>query len=659
MKITSRFRQIKISTRILYMIIMLVLLIFGIVSIFALSFNDAKKYSITQIGQTIMDYQKEKLQIATHSMAVGLGDMINDTLSQEQKEEFVINAIDNIRFEEDGSGYFFVYRGTINIAHPIKKEFRGTDRSDSEDPNGVKYVKLLSEKADKGGGFVEYSFDKPGKGIQPKISYCEMIPGTDMWISSGVYVDNIIENQLVVEKEFNSKNNQTLLRIFIIVFIVLFVIVIPFSITVRKSIKKGVEETIKVTTAFSSGDFFIEMPESHKDELGIINESLNNLKTNLVKAADFAEKIGEGVFDVDFSVLGSNDVLGNSLVRMRDSLKNAKHEESLRQKEEEKRNWATIGQAKFADILRQDNSDINKLSFNVILNLVKYLNANQGGLFILNDDNQMDLFLELKACYAYDRQKFMTKKILPGEGLVGTCYLEKNKIYLTDVPQDYIHITSGLGQENPDCILIVPLVFNESVFGVIEIASFERFEDYQIAFVEKVAESIASTISTVKINLRTSFLLEQSQQQAEEMKAQEEEMRQNMEEMNATQEEMARKEGKLKSLTETADSFLCIAEYDSNGCFVKINQNYIDVLGYSLNDLVGKPFHSVINIKSASPTAGISAFLEKINNGEVVKSESEKVKKNGEIIKIRSIANPVIENGSLIRIVEFFFVIGN
>jgi PAS domain-containing protein len=223
--------------------------------------------------------------------------------------------------------------------------------------------------------------------------------------------------------------------------------------------------------------------------------------------------------------------------------------------EDKKRNWATEGMAKFGEILRTNNNDVQKLSDEIIANLVKYLKANQGALYIIDDTDSEEATMSMTACYAWDKKKYLNQKIYRGEGLAGQCWQEMDAIYLTDVPQNYIRITSGLGDANPSCILIVPLKVNDQIFGVVELASFNILNEHEVEFVKKISESIASTISTVKINERTTKLLEESQQMTEEMRAQEEEMRQNMEELQATQEGMTRvvkeaqdKEGYLNNL---------------------------------------------------------------------------------------------------------------
>jgi putative methionine-R-sulfoxide reductase with GAF domain len=224
--------------------------------------------------------------------------------------------------------------------------------------------------------------------------------------------------------------------------------------------------------------------------------------------------------------------------------------------EEEKRTWAVKGVAEVAKILREDDNIVN-IADKVLVYLVKVLNANQAGLFLVEGETP-DHFLEMKACYAYQRKKYLKKSIAIGEGLVGQCYLEQAYIYLTDVPEDYILIGSGLGDSKPRCILIVPLIANEKVYGVMELASFKLFQDYEINFLLEVGENIAMTVRSIKMNEQTQMLLYETQAMTEQMKGQEEEMRQNMEEIAATQEELLRREEELKLELQTKNEEIAI-----------------------------------------------------------------------------------------------------
>lgn len=269
-----------------------------------------------------------------------------------------------------------------------------------------------------------------------------------------------------------------------------------------------------------------------KSQLKTLNDTLNVKESTISHATGLVKEIEKG--NLDFEVDQSkNDELSSALLSMRDQLKSF-------ELAERERNWTTEGLSKFVDILRGSSNDIKALGEDIISNLVKYLNANQGALFIMNNDNPSEVFLELTACYAYNRKKYAQRKISIGEGLVGQSVIEKDTIYLTEIPENYIRITSGLGEATPRSILLVPLKMNGEVYGVVEIASFHHILPYQIAFVERLGESIASTISSVKVNQKTKVLLEESQSQTEELRAQEEEVRQNMEELSATQEEMSR-----------------------------------------------------------------------------------------------------------------------
>lgn len=266
-------------------------------------------------------------------------------------------------------------------------------------------------------------------------------------------------------------------------------------------------------------------------------ESQSKAVTSLTS---FVESISSGNYNVELTMEGESN-LSTTLLTMRDKLR-------ANAEDDRRRNWSTTGLAQIGEILRNSSSNSTELFDSIIKFVVKYTKSNQGGLFVLNEENESDKYLELVACYAFERKKFLKKQVQVGEGLIGQCYLEGQRIYLLEVPQEYITITSGLGGSNPNALLIVPMKVNDRIYGVIELATFGKFDDYEIELVEKLAESIGSTISTVRVNESTRMLLERTQQQAEEMRSQEEEMRQNMEELEATQEEMRRKEKHIQEM---------------------------------------------------------------------------------------------------------------
>jgi hypothetical protein len=208
------------------------------------------------------------------------------------------------------------------------------------------------------------------------------------------------------------------------------------------------------------------------------------------------------------------------------------------QEEERKRQWMSEGLAQTVNIFREYD-DLQAMGDRIIAHIVHYLSANQGGLFVVGKKEDKEC-LRLLACYAYERKKYEEKTIAIGQGLLGQTYLEKKHTYLTNIPENYVNITSGLGEATPGALLIVPLIINEEVEGILELASFQEFKPHEIEFIQMLSENIAATLRNGRVSAQTKVLLEETQQQAEEMRAQEEEMRQNMEELQAMQEQSER-----------------------------------------------------------------------------------------------------------------------
>ncbi|MCS7018244.1 MAG: GAF domain-containing protein [Cytophagales bacterium] len=300
----------------------------------------------------------------------------------------------------------------------------------------------------------------------------------------------------------------------------------------------------------------IELSKNSPPEIAQLNNGINELSEIQNTMAVFASEVGKGNYNYQFTARSEADTLGIALLAMRDNLMRADREDTIR-------TWANEGQVKFGDIFRQYANDLEAFAYHSVAELVKYVGANQGFFFVLRDQDKEKPYLELIAAYAYEKRKYLHKQVPVGSGLLGQAVLEKHSLYFTDIPQNYVYITSGLGEATPGCLMIVPLMINDVVYGAIEIASFEPFEHYKIDFIEKIASNIAGTLAFAQNSEQTQRLLAETQSFAEQLRAQEEEMRQNMEELVATQEEMQRvqaeirkKEAGLTSLINNTDTYI-------------------------------------------------------------------------------------------------------
>jgi PAS domain S-box-containing protein len=384
-----------------------------------------------------------------------------------------------------------------------------------------------------------------------------------------------------------------------------------------------------------------------------IRKQRKHLKQEAAKSEqvhEFVENLRQDKFETDLNFNKRNDKLGQSLLRLRDYLIQSKKDIEQRRLEEEQRTWVTQGLAHFGELLRKENDNIEDLGYNIIRYLVDYMKINQAGFYLLNTINNNDRYFELTACVAYDRKKFADKRINWEEGLIGRCALEKETIHLTDVPDNYLNITSGLGDANPRSILIVPLKTNDEIYGVLEMASFKDFAEFEVEFVEKIAESIALTISSVHNTIRTTKLLKETQNQAERMLQQEEELRQNLEEMQATQEESDRREVEMKGILEAIEHAAISSEFETDGTLINVNQNFLRAFRYNPEEIEGQ------NLKIfffKDDVAEMDQILTDLRNGHNFKGRVRRRTKMGDEIYLLTTYTPVIDHeGEIIKILS-------
>lgn len=417
--------------------------------------------------------------------------------------KMTVENIRSIRFGDDG----YIWINEIDppytvVMHPISPHMEGTAQyfyiKETQQNVYEAFADVIHEN--NGSGFLEYDFYRPGSDERiPKLSFIKLYEPLGWVIGTGVYVD-YIDKMVAAKTEQLNKQTAEIIRYTILVGVLLIALASAALFFFGKNITDAIDRVRSQLYDMSKGRIVKRTEKIRQDEIGDMTQSLNGLIEGVTKYSEFALQIGEGNLQADFSTLSDDDTLGNSLLAMRSSLQNAAAEEEARRRENEKRNWANEGYTKFSELMRKSSDEINEMAFEIISNLVDYVGATQGGLFIYNNEDTKKPVIEMAASVAYGRRKFKEKQILPGDGLIGACFLEKKKIYMTDVPEEYTEIKSGLGTANPSSILILPLMIEDNVIGIIELAAFKKFEDFEIEFTEKVSESIAASVYAAKIN---------------------------------------------------------------------------------------------------------------------------------------------------------------
>ncbi len=447
------------------------------------------------------------------------------------------------------------------------------------------------------------------------------------------------EKEVVANLEDAESNITTLIAV---EFLIACIISLLIALYIIRSVLLRIK-FLKVQIREISHGNLPEQLEHSTDEMNSIIKALNELILNLKGITNFAEEVGKGQFDSEIAVFDNKGQLGESLAEMRTKLQNVSEEDK-------KRDWFNTGIAKFAEMLRANNENIETLSSKLIGELVTYLNANQGSIFIVHNENN-EVKIQMKGAYAYNRQKYIDKEIVPGQGLVGQCYLEKEYIYLSEIPENYVSISSGLGEATPTHLLICPMKINDDIFGIIELASFHPFEAHHIDFIEKVGESIASTIKALQISLETRSLLEESQMRSEQLQAQEEEMRQNAEELEATQEEMERQSREMGAFNLAVKESAILMEMEIDGTISNVNRKFEEVFGYRNDDITGKNQSFILSHK-ATATEDFESILAQLKTGNSKQKIINCSKRNGESIKLYADYFPIKESDGSIRKIE-------
>ncbi len=257
-----------------------------------------------------------------------------------------------------------------------------------------------------------------------------------------------------------------------------------------------------------------------------VNQLAQNLTTQVRSISEVASAVTKGDLTrtIRVEAKGEVEALKDTINQMIANLRAT----TLRNQETD---WLKSNLAKFTQML-QGQKDLNAVTTRILSELAQVVNAHYGAFYILNhDDKTSAAKLSLYAGYAYKAEKNVVREFNIGEGLVGQCAMEKERILLTNVPSNYIKVASGLGKAKPSNLIILPVLVESNVKAVIELASLDTFSQTHLDFLSQVTESIGIVLNTIEANTRTEGLLIQSQSLASELKIQQEELRRTNDEL--------------------------------------------------------------------------------------------------------------------------------
>jgi len=343
---------------------------------------------------------------------------------------------------------------------------------------------------------------------------------------------------------------------------------------------------------------------------------------------ELASNLKEGKDDLGNEISG--DHLASVLLDIGKNIKVA------RQREDEE-NYISKGKEQMSDLLRVHH-DLLDLTPAVLKALIDYLGAIQGAFYLLEDE-----VLKRSAMYAYNRRRFEYDEFRIGKGLVGAAAYEKQLIYRTEIPEDYWSVTSGLiGEKKPKTLLVIPLMQEEELQGVVEVAFLrDHLENKHLLYAEVVAESIGQTIYNLKITARTQKLLQESQELTKTLQKNEEQLRQNAQEMLETQEELeksnqmleaqvqevAHARKRLEALLTNASEFISI--YNENQELVFESPSVKRILGYDDDDEITGMDPDLLTPRGYRTINNLFQYLLETPGGEQT-AQYTYLRKNGE-----------------------------
>ncbi|MDM8557585.1 response regulator [Candidatus Parabeggiatoa sp. HSG14] len=307
--------------------------------------------------------------------------------------------------------------------------------------------------------------------------------------------------------------------------------------------KTMIEDIIQVSQELAKGNLHAMPKATYQGDFSKIKEALETALSNQCQVVEDIIQVSQGLAESEQRVMAQAEYKGDFLP-IKNTLETASAKLAKITAQNKTQNWLKTGQTQLNDQMSGEQ-DMTDLAKNVITFLATYLEMPVGMFYLFEEaqieevQNNKKACLKLIASYAYIHRKGVSNEFFMGDGLIGQAALEKKAIHITKVPNDYyVHIQSGLGKSLPRNVIVQPFLYEDTLKGIIELASFKTITEIQLEFLNQIMPNIGIAVNTAESRSRMQVLLQQSQTQTEELQTQSEELQTQQEELSQTNEEL-------------------------------------------------------------------------------------------------------------------------
>lgn len=440
---------------------------------------------------------------------------------------------------------------------------------------------------------------------------------------------------------------------FLLIMIISIIIPLLYYFIIKNQINNLDENIllfVKITENLKNGNISEKIDiQSKFKEIDELSNNLKNIQERFLDLTKILNQIKEQQIKDRLKPKNDKDIVAQALSETLEAISKRQKIRKQIEQEKQKEDWINEGLNKIHEASKTEKDTYEGLANVLNETITSYSDAFLSIIYIVEQKDKVK-FLKSISAIGLSEQKAFKKEIEFGDGVVGAVALEKKTMYFDKIPDDYHIIVSGLSLMKPKSILVLPLMFENELYGIIEISFLRILKDYELKFFETASTEIAISFKNISNALQTEKLLQQMKEKNEQIEKAQTELQKKIEELKQKDMETRIKEADLQSLVNAVNNTLMTIQYSIDGSFISANEKYLKTMHYSLSDLKGKNVLDLVKTERAE----LESVIRRVSQGENYEKIMKRFTKYGEVRWLYSTYTPYYDtNGKITKILYF------